>query len=121
MAVMGASMLISYERAKAEALGFNARGGIMERAERLVLLGFGLLFDSLLVPVLWLMLLLTLVTAVQRFQMVWRQASAARSRAALGSLEAAPGRHAPRRARGAPGPPAPPLNVAGPASRTRTT
>jgi CDP-diacylglycerol--glycerol-3-phosphate 3-phosphatidyltransferase len=77
MAVMGASMLISYERAKAEALGFNARGGIMERAERLVLLGFGLLFDSLLVPVLWLMLLLTLVTAVQRFQMVWRQASAA--------------------------------------------
>ena len=49
----------------------------MERAERLVLLGFGLLFDSLLVPVLWLMLVLTLVTAVQRFQMVWRQASAA--------------------------------------------
>ena len=76
MAVMGASMLISYERAKAEGLGFNAKGGLMERAERLVLLGFGLLFDSLLVPVLWIMLALTLVTAVQRFQKVWRQASA---------------------------------------------
>lgn len=76
MAVLGASMLISYERAKAEGLGFNARGGLMERAERLVLLGFGLLFDSLLVPVLWIMLVLTLVTAVQRFQKVWRQASA---------------------------------------------
>jgi len=76
MAVLGASMLISYERAKAESLGFDARGGLMERAERLVLLGFALLFDSLLVPVLWVMLALTLVTASQRFVKVWRQASA---------------------------------------------
>lgn len=76
MAVLGASMLISYERAKAESLGFDARGGLMERAERLVLLGLALLFDSLLVPVLWLMLVLTLVTAGQRFVKVWRQASA---------------------------------------------
>lgn len=76
MAVLGASLLISYERAKAESLGFDARGGLMERAERLVLLGLALLFDSLLVPVLWLMLALTLVTAAQRFAKVWRQASA---------------------------------------------
>ena len=75
MAVLAGAMLISYERAKAEALGFDARGGLMERAERLVLLGFALLFDSLLVPVLWLMLVLTLVTAGQRFLKVWRQAS----------------------------------------------
>ena len=39
MAVLGASLIISYERAKAESLGFNAKGGIMERAERIVLLG----------------------------------------------------------------------------------
>lgn len=76
MAVLGASSLISYERAKAEALGFQARGGLMERAERTIALGLGLLFDSLLVPVLWVMLALTLVTAVQRFGKVWRQASA---------------------------------------------
>jgi CDP-diacylglycerol--glycerol-3-phosphate 3-phosphatidyltransferase len=75
LAVLAASMLISYERAKAESLGFDARGGLMERAERTVALGFGLLFDSLLVPVLWVMLALTLVTAVQRFLKVWRQAS----------------------------------------------
>src|SRR3954447_2092563 len=75
LAVLGASMLISYERAKAEGLGFNARGGLMERAERIVLLAFGLLFDSLLVPVLWVMLTLTMVTAVQRFVKVWLQAS----------------------------------------------
>ena len=76
LAVLAASMLVSYERAKAESLGFDARGGLMERAERLVFLAFGLLFESLLVPVLWVMLTLTLVTAVQRFVKVWRQASA---------------------------------------------
>jgi CDP-diacylglycerol---glycerol-3-phosphate 3-phosphatidyltransferase len=76
LAVVAASMLISYERAKAESLGFDARGGLMERAERLLALGFGLLFDSLLVPVLWVMLALTLFTAGQRFVRVWRQASA---------------------------------------------
>jgi CDP-diacylglycerol--glycerol-3-phosphate 3-phosphatidyltransferase len=75
MAVLAASMLISYERAKAESLGFSARGGLMERAERIIALGFALLFDSLMIPVLWIMLVLTLVTAVQRFVMVWRQAS----------------------------------------------
>jgi CDP-diacylglycerol--glycerol-3-phosphate 3-phosphatidyltransferase len=76
LAVLGASMLISYERAKAESLGFDARGGLMERAERIIALGFGLLFDSLMIPVLWLMLGLTMVTAVQRFVRVWQQASA---------------------------------------------
>lgn len=76
LAVMASSMLISYERARAESLGFTARGGLMERAERLIMLAFGLLFDSLLVPVLWVMLVLTLFTAGQRFVRVWRQASA---------------------------------------------
>jgi CDP-diacylglycerol--glycerol-3-phosphate 3-phosphatidyltransferase len=76
LAVLAASMLISYERAKAESLGFDARGGLMERAERLLALAVGLLFDSVLVPILWIMLVLTLFTAGQRFVSVWRQASA---------------------------------------------
>ena len=68
----------------------------MERAERIIALGVGLLFDSLLIGVLWLMLALTLVTAVQRFVKVWQQASRRPS----------PPR---RRAAGRPGgPPAPP-------------
>ena len=77
LAVLGASMLISYERAKAEALGFDARGGLMERAERIIALGFALLFDGLMVPILWVMLALTLFTAGQRFVKVWRQAQVA--------------------------------------------
>ena len=74
LAVVALSMLVSYERAKAEALGLSARGGVMERAERMVLLGVGLAFD-VLVPVLWIMLALTALTAVHRFVMVWRQAT----------------------------------------------
>ncbi len=73
-AVLGASTLVSYERAKAESLGISAKGGLMERAERMILLGIGFLSPELLVPVLWVMLGLTLVTAVGRFAKVWRLA-----------------------------------------------
>ena len=60
---MALSSLISYQRAKAESLGLDAKGGLMERAERVVLLCIGLLFEPLLVPVLWVMLVLTAITA----------------------------------------------------------
>lgn len=82
MAIMGVSSLISYERAKAESLGLYAKGGLMERAERIIVLCFGLLFDSLLVPVLWIMLFLTVLTAIQRFVQVWRQAEVSSTTAA---------------------------------------
>ncbi len=72
-AVATCSMLISYERAKADALGIDARGGIMERAERFVFLGVACAFD-IFVPVLWVMLALTAFTAVQRFVRVYRLA-----------------------------------------------
>lgn len=76
-AVMAVSATISYERAKAESLGLQAKGGLMERAERIILLCLGLLFDNLLVPILWIMLVLTTITAVQRFVKVWKQAAVA--------------------------------------------
>jgi CDP-diacylglycerol--glycerol-3-phosphate 3-phosphatidyltransferase len=75
--IMAVSAIISYERAKAESLGLYAKGGLMERAERVILLCVGLLFSSLLVPILWVMLVLTAVTAVQRFVLVWKQAAVA--------------------------------------------
>lgn len=74
LAVLALSLIISYERAKAESLGFDARGGLMERAERLVALIVALVFD-VLTPVLWAMLGLSALTALQRFVKVWRQAS----------------------------------------------
>jgi CDP-diacylglycerol--glycerol-3-phosphate 3-phosphatidyltransferase len=76
VAILGVSGVISYTRAKAESLGFSARGGLMERAERLILLGLALLMHMIMVPLLVVLLLLTGVTAVGRFIRVWRQASA---------------------------------------------
>lgn len=68
--------IVSYIRAKADALGFDARGGLVERAERIILLAIGLLFEPVLIPVLVLIIVLNVITAGQRFVKVWRQASA---------------------------------------------
>jgi CDP-diacylglycerol--glycerol-3-phosphate 3-phosphatidyltransferase len=74
-AVFVSASLVSYIRAKADALGFDAHVGLIERAERFIVLGFGLLFGNLLVATLWILLALNLVTAVQRFLKVWNQAT----------------------------------------------
>ncbi|MGP0030467.1 MAG: CDP-alcohol phosphatidyltransferase family protein [Acidimicrobiales bacterium] len=76
LAILGVTSLVSYERAKAESLGLSAKGGLMERAERMVLLGIAFVDSAFLVPVLWIMLVLISVTAVARFVKVWRAASA---------------------------------------------
>ena len=78
LAVLGSSTLISYQRAKAESLGYQAKGGLMERAERIIALSVALAFPVLLVPILWIMLALTVFTNVQRFVKVWKQASVVR-------------------------------------------
>jgi len=75
-AILGATTLVSYQRAKAESLGISAKGGLMERAERMILLGIGFLSPVVLIPVLWIMLGLTLLTAAGRFAKVWRLAEA---------------------------------------------
>ncbi len=79
LACLATANLTSYTRSKAAEHGFDAHVGIMERAERLILLGLGLLFQtwfSALVPALWVLLALSGVTAVHRFFAVWRQGEA---------------------------------------------
>ncbi|MXZ29244.1 MAG: CDP-alcohol phosphatidyltransferase family protein, partial [Acidimicrobiia bacterium] len=73
VAVLASGQFVSYLRAKAESLGLDARGGLAERAERFVVLCFGLLVPGWLPHVLWALLGLTLVTVVQRFTKIWRQ------------------------------------------------
>jgi CDP-diacylglycerol---glycerol-3-phosphate 3-phosphatidyltransferase len=75
MAILAVIALVSYERAKAESLGLSAKGGLMERAERMVLLGIAFISTVIFVPVLWIMLVLVSFTAVSRFVMVWNAAS----------------------------------------------
>ncbi len=77
MAVLAAAQLVSYQRAKAELLGLTAKGGLMERAERTVVLAVAIAFSSLLVPLLWVMLAATALTAIHRFVKVTQQAGRA--------------------------------------------
>ncbi|MGH3333964.1 MAG: phosphatidylinositol phosphate synthase [Nocardioidaceae bacterium] len=75
--------LTSYTRARAESLGYQAKGGIAARADRLVsvLVAAGLsdLFDVpvLLEAVLWLLAVASTVTVIQRILAVRTQAKAA--------------------------------------------
>jgi CDP-diacylglycerol--glycerol-3-phosphate 3-phosphatidyltransferase len=75
MAAMAVATLVSYERARAESLGYTAKGGLMERAERTIALILALAFPVLLIPVLWVLVGLTSITAVHRFVKVWSQAT----------------------------------------------
>lgn len=65
--------LISYQRAKAESLGLNAKSGLMERAERFIVLGFGIIFNMWLLETLLVFLVLVIITAIQRFVKIMLQ------------------------------------------------
>ena len=73
--MLGVTALVSYERAKAESLGLSAKGGLMERGERMFLLGVSFLSTVIFVPVLWVLLVLVSFTAISRFVKVWNAAS----------------------------------------------
>ena len=73
IAVVG-SLLVSYTRARAEALGVECKVGLANRAVRVVILSIGLVFAegaslgdfSLLKPAIYAMAVLTTVTVLQR-------------------------------------------------------
>ena len=75
-ALLTTTFMISYQRSKAESLGLKAKGGLMERAERMVLLGAAMLWAPMFIPGLWLILALTAMTAAGRFWRVWQIAAA---------------------------------------------
>jgi CDP-diacylglycerol--glycerol-3-phosphate 3-phosphatidyltransferase len=78
---LGGSLLVSYARARGESLGVLCKLGIMQRAERLLLIGFASLFDptvtrlmgweygTLLLGALGLVAIGTLGTAI--FRTIW--------------------------------------------------
>jgi CDP-diacylglycerol--glycerol-3-phosphate 3-phosphatidyltransferase len=95
---MGSAQMVSYVRARAEALGVDCKVGFMSRPERLVGLGLGFLFSwwepggtSFLVWWLYLLAALTVVTVVHREVHVLRKLRAADRAPAL---EATPEPHA---------------------------
>jgi CDP-diacylglycerol--glycerol-3-phosphate 3-phosphatidyltransferase len=74
LAVLGVSQLVSYIRAKADALGIDAKAGVMERGERVVVLCAALVFPAYMLWLLWAIFALSCVTVCQRFVRVWRLA-----------------------------------------------
>lgn len=104
---LAGSLLVSYTKARALSLGFRGDGGLLARPERVVITAVGLVFSPLLIWALWVLAVLTNVTALQRIAGVWRQAREASLRAAT----AAPLPHradASPRTSGGSGAPAPP-------------
>ncbi|MQA90900.1 MAG: CDP-alcohol phosphatidyltransferase family protein [Gemmatimonas sp.] len=79
---MAGSLMVSYTRARSEALGLDCNVGVMQRLERVVLIGgsallFGGSFEgTVLTWVLILMAVLTNFTAFQRILWVYRHTSA---------------------------------------------
>ncbi|HUO46156.1 MAG TPA: CDP-alcohol phosphatidyltransferase family protein [Acidimicrobiia bacterium] len=69
---LGGSMLVPYLRAKAEAEGLDGRGGLMGRAERVLLVSAGLLI-GLVEPMLWVLVIATWATVAWRFAETYRQ------------------------------------------------
>jgi CDP-diacylglycerol--glycerol-3-phosphate 3-phosphatidyltransferase len=70
-AAMGASLLVSYTRARAEGVGLTCKEGLFTRFERLTLLVLGLIFDQT-VPALAIIAALAAFTAAQRIWVTWR-------------------------------------------------
>jgi CDP-diacylglycerol---glycerol-3-phosphate 3-phosphatidyltransferase len=85
LAVLG-SLMVSYTRARAEALGVECKVGIASRAVRVVILSIGLVFAKgagigdfeLLAPAVYVLAVLSLITMLQRIFHVRRQLSGAR-------------------------------------------
>lgn len=65
---------VSYTRARAEGLGVECKVGILQRPERLVILITGLIL-GLVLPVLWILAVMTNVTAIQRIHEVYVRTS----------------------------------------------
>jgi CDP-diacylglycerol--glycerol-3-phosphate 3-phosphatidyltransferase len=74
-ATLVVSFLVSYVRARAEGIGVECRTGLFERPVRLFILILGVFFNRYLVPALWLILVGSGLTLIQRVVHVVRASS----------------------------------------------
>ena len=68
---VGGALLVPYMRARAEAEGLSGKGGLMGRAERVILFNGGLIL-GFVEPMLWIFVALVWSTAVVRFVRTYR-------------------------------------------------
>jgi phosphatidylglycerophosphate synthase len=68
---LGGALLVPYLRARAEAEGFSGKGGLMGRAERILLFTIGLILGYV-EPMLWIFVITVWITALMRFVDTYR-------------------------------------------------
>jgi CDP-diacylglycerol--glycerol-3-phosphate 3-phosphatidyltransferase len=79
VAALAGSFLVSYVRARAQSLGFTCETGLFARPERVVVTVIGLIVGGdVLYGVVFLLAVLTNLTALQRIREVWLQGRAQR-------------------------------------------
>jgi CDP-diacylglycerol---glycerol-3-phosphate 3-phosphatidyltransferase len=79
LAALAGSFLVSYVRARAQSLGFTCDSGVFARPERVVVTVVGLIAGGVvLYAVVFLLAVLTNLTALQRIREVWLQGRAQR-------------------------------------------
>jgi CDP-diacylglycerol--glycerol-3-phosphate 3-phosphatidyltransferase len=79
VAALAGSFLVSYVRARAQSLGFTCETGLFARPERVVATVVGLIFGGpVLYVIVFLLAILTNLTALQRIREVWLQGRAQR-------------------------------------------
>ena len=73
--VMVTSLMVSYTRARAEALIGSCKVGFMERPERVVLIILGALFNrwGVMAPVLWVLAVFSTITVIHRIRYTYEQ------------------------------------------------
>jgi CDP-diacylglycerol--glycerol-3-phosphate 3-phosphatidyltransferase len=77
LAALAGSFLVSYVRARAQSLGFTCDSGVFARPERVVVTVVGLIAGGVvLYAVVFLLAVLTNLTALQRIREVWLQGRA---------------------------------------------
>ena len=71
---MVTSLMVSYTRARAEALIKSCKVGFMERPERIVLVILGALFAKwgVMAPVLWILAVLSTITVIHRIRFTYQ-------------------------------------------------
>ncbi len=74
-AALVTSFMVSYTRARAESLGYEAKLGFGSRVERFFIMVISLLFGRPIIGVA-LITLLAGITTIQRIYVVWKQAQA---------------------------------------------
>jgi CDP-diacylglycerol--glycerol-3-phosphate 3-phosphatidyltransferase len=68
------SFMVSYARARAESLGFNAKMGFMQRPERIVMIGLGAMIHIVAFELaIWLIAIFANFTALQRIRFAYKQ------------------------------------------------